>query len=233
MDTSHASVTAARPTVVIADDHPIVLEGLKRLLAEHFDIRATVGSGRELVEVARRLRPDVIVTDLVMADMDGLEATRQLRQSDVDARVVVLTMHDEPERAMDAFSAGAMGYVLKGTTGEELNRAIHEVLADRTYLSSAIALGVLSGLMHERSPAIGDPSPDQLTRRQEQVLRLVAEGHSLKAMARILGISRRTVESHKYELMRKLHVSTTAELVLVAMRMRIISTPLAEPATGM
>ena len=231
MDTIDTSV-ALRPTVVIADDHPIVLEGLKRLLAENFDIRATVGSGRELVDAARRIRPDVIVTDLVMTDMDGLEATRQLRQDEVPSRVVVLTMHDEPERAMDAFAAGAMGYVLKGTTGEELNRAIHEVLSDRTYLSSAIALGVLSGLMHERSPLLGETGAGELTRRQEQVLRLVAEGHSLKAMARILGISRRTVESHKYELMRKLHVSTTAELVLVAMRMRIISTPIAEPATG-
>jgi DNA-binding NarL/FixJ family response regulator len=225
VDTVDTSLSDRR-SLAIADDHPIVLEGLKRLLADEFDIRATACNGRDLIDAARRIRPDVIVTDLVMPDMDGIEVTRRLRKEGVSSRVVVLTMHDEPERAVDAFAAGAAGYVLKGSTGEELSRAIQEVLSGRTYLSPAIALGVLSGLMEERAP-VGAKTEGELTRRQRQVLRLVAEGHSLKSMARILGISRRTVESHKYELMRKLNVTTTAEVVLIAMRMRVIPSPLA------
>jgi DNA-binding NarL/FixJ family response regulator len=222
VDTATQSVTAPRTSLVIGDDHPIVLEGLRRLLSDEFEISAAVGSGRELIEAARRIRPHVILTDLLMQDMDGIEVARRLRDEALPSRVIVLTMYDEPERVMDAFAAGASGYVLKGTTGLELERAIREVVSGRTYLSSSIAVGVLSRMLDRTQGGIQVP---ELTRRQTQILRLVAEGNSLKAMARTLGISRRTVESHKYELMRKLGVSSTAELVVIAIRMGIVRSP--------
>jgi DNA-binding NarL/FixJ family response regulator len=226
MDSIASQMT--RTSVVIADDHPIVLEGLKRLLADDFEIPAVVGDGDALMDVARSVMPDVILTDLSMAGLDGIEVARHVRDEGIHSRVIILTMHEEPEHALEAFAAGAAGYVLKGTTGEELVKAIREVAAGHTYLSSSIALGVLSNAMGERPAHAHVDAQSELTHRQEEVLRLVAEGRSMKAIARILGISRRTVESHKYELMRKLNATSTAELVLIAMRMRLIRSPIAE-----
>jgi DNA-binding NarL/FixJ family response regulator len=221
---------SSRISVALADDHPIVLEGLRRLLAADFDIPAAVGDGRRLLEAARAVDPDVIVTDLSMPGLDGIEVARQIREEGMRSRVIILTMHDEPQHALDAFAAGAAGYILKGANREELVKAIEEVAAGRTYLSTSIALAVLSSPMGEK-PSAGD-ARSELTRRQEEVLRLVAEGRSMKAIARILGISRRTVESHKYELMRRLSASSTAELVLIAMRMRLIRSPIADLTDG-
>jgi DNA-binding NarL/FixJ family response regulator len=216
-------------TVVIADDHKVVLEGLQRLLADDFDIVGTARDGRELLDMACALAPDVVVTDLSMPELDGIAVTRRLQEEGIPSRVIVLTMHEEPHFALDAFAAGAAGYILKNSAGEELIRAIGEVLSGRTYLSSLIAHDVLHTLMDDgggERAAPGSPA-DRLTPRQRQVLQLVAEGRSLKAMARILNISRRTVESHKYELMRTLGVSSTAELVLTAIRLGVIPAPTA------
>jgi DNA-binding NarL/FixJ family response regulator len=221
-------------TVVIADDHAVVLEGMHRLLSEEFNIVGTARNGRELLEIARMLIPDVVVTDLSMPELDGIAVTRQMQKEQIPSRVIVLTMHEEPHFALDAFAAGAVGYILKNSAGEELIRAIGEVLSGRTYLSSLIARDVLHVLMEEGAlERVSSDSPtERLTPRQRQVLQLVAEGRSLKAMARILNISRRTVESHKYELMRSLGVSSTAELVLTAIRLGVIPAPSAfnEPA---
>lgn len=221
-------------TVLIADDHAVVVEGLRRLLADEFEIVGTARNGRELLELARQLAPDVVVTDVSMPEIDGIAATRRLAEEGVPSRVIVLTMHEEPHFALDAFAAGAAGYILKNSAGEELIRAIGEVLSGHTYLSSLIAHDVLHKLMEEgggdRDGA--DAPADRLTPRQRQVLQLVAEGRSLKAMARILNISRRTVESHKYELMRTLGVSSTAELVLTAIRLGVIPAPTALDAAA-
>jgi DNA-binding NarL/FixJ family response regulator len=218
--------SAAGRTVVIADDHAVVLEGLQRLLADEFDIVGTATSGKELLAVVRSTMPDVVVTDHTMPELDGIAALRQMREEDIQSHVILLTMHDDPHLALEAFAAGAAGYLVKNAAGEELVRAIGEALRGNTYLSSMIAHDVLHFLMDDGAGRIAsDSTIDRLTPRQRQVLQLVAEGRSLKAMARILNISRRTVESHKYELMRTLGVGSTAELVLTAIRLGVIPVP--------
>lgn len=213
-------------TVVIADDHAVVLEGLQRLLADEFDIVGTASNGRELLELVRATVPDVVVTDHSMPEIDGIAVLKHMRDEDIPSRVILLTMHDDPHLALEAFAAGAAGYIIKNAAGEELVRAIGEALRGNTYLSSLIAHDVLHFLMDDGVGRISsDSAIDRLTPRQRQVLQLVAEGRSLKAMARILNISRRTVESHKYELMRTLGVTTTAELVLTAIRLGVIPAP--------
>lgn len=186
-----------RPTdryrVLLADDHRIFLAGLTCLLEAEFEVAAAVEDGRALLEAAELLRPDVIVADVIMPLINGIEATRRLRLSVPEARVVLLTGYDDARFRREALAAGASSYVLKGNAPEELLRAIREAAPD------------------------GDRRPS-LTSRQGEILRLVAEGHTLKEMAALLHLSVKTVEFHKYRLMRQLGVRSTAELAVVALR---------------
>lgn len=212
-----------RPRLLIADDHTIVVEGLRRLVADTFDLVGTVGDGEALVEAAASLEPDVILADISMPRLSGIEAVRHLRAAGSTARVIVLTMHTDPYVAVEALRAGAAGYLLKHSAGEELIHAVQEVLAGRTYLTPLIAEAVLTVL---RDPPDGKGAPEaRLTPRQREVLRLVAEGRTLKQIASRLQISRRTVEAHKYELMRALGVGSTAELVLYAVKLGVVPAP--------
>lgn len=218
--------TAARPRILLADDHVIVGEGLQRLLSAEFDVVASARDGVELVRMAREHEPDVVVTDISMPGLTGLEALRTLREGGLRAPFIVLTMHDDAQLALEAFRSGAAGYLLKSSAGDELVRAVHEVLDGRMYLSSTITRDVLTAFIQTPGEeTAGGSAASRLTTRQREVLQLVAEGMSLKAIARELDISRRTVESHKYELMRNLGVSTTAELVLAAIRLGVIAIP--------
>jgi DNA-binding NarL/FixJ family response regulator len=201
-----------RARVLLADDHAIVAEGVARLLGTEFDLLATVTDGGALVEAARNLHPDVVVADMAMPVMSGLEALRRLRAEASDIKVIFLTMHADAVLAAQALRAGASGYVLKHSAGEELIRAIHEVLLGRVYLTPLLAGAALTALTR---PA---PSSEaRLTARQLEVLRLVAEGHTMKKIATALHISRRTVETHKYEIMQAVGAKTTAELVRYAL----------------
>lgn len=202
-----------RPTLLLADDHVIVAEGLRSLLEDDFELVGTVADGVALVEAAERLRPDIIVSDLAMPRMNALEVMRELEIRKIPSRVIILTMHADASLAVEAFRLGAQGFVPKSAGGEELIRAIHEVLAGRPYLTPRIAEEVAAAA--DAVPAIQTPRP---TARQRQVLRLIAEGKRMKEIALILGLSRRTVESHKYELMNALGVRTTAELIRYALR---------------
>ena len=207
-----------RTRVLLADDHAIVAEGLATLLKGHFDLVGTVGDGSELVDAARQLRPDVVVADIAMPVLSGLEALRRLKAARSDAKVIFLTMHADAHLASEAFRAGARGYVLKQSAGEELIAAIREVLQGRTYLTPLITKDVIATLTESTpQPAV------KLTPRQREVLRLIAEGRRMKEIAAILELSTRTVESHKYEMMRGLGVESTAELVRYAIQIGLVA----------
>jgi DNA-binding NarL/FixJ family response regulator len=207
-----------RNTVLIGDDHTIVAEGLVSLLTEHdFDVLGSVADGRMLLEAAMRHRPDVIVTDLSMPELSGLEVLARLKAERIDSKVVVLTMHNDAELAARAMRAGASGFLLKEAAGEELVTAIRQALQGRIYLTAAVTKDVM-----DRMAASQDlPGPD-LTSRQRDVLRLLLKGQRMKEIAANLHLSPRTVETHKYEMMEALGVHSTAELVKYALEHRLI-----------
>jgi DNA-binding NarL/FixJ family response regulator len=209
-----------RARVLLADDHTIVAEGLASLLEDDFDLVGQVGDGRALLDLARKLKPDVVVTDISMPLLNGLDAVRHLRRAGLPIRAVILTMHADVHLAAEALRAGATAYVLKQSAGEELLAAIRDVLKGRIYVTPLLARDVIAALADDRAPDAGAAA---LTPRQREVLQLVAEGRTMKEVASILGISTRTAESHKYQLMAGLGVATTAELVQCAIRLRVIS----------
>jgi DNA-binding NarL/FixJ family response regulator len=209
-----------RARVLLADDHTIVAQGLGSLLKDDFELVGVVGDGHQLVEAARDLQPDVIVTDLSMPGMSGLEALQQLKQEGLDTRVIFLTMHADPQIATEALRAGASGFLLKHSAGEELITAIHEVLQGRIYLAPLITRDVLSVLA---GPAATTTAPTpKLTPRQREVLQFIVQGRTMKEIAAALQLSRRTVETHKYEMMQVLGVETTAELIRYAIQFGLI-----------
>jgi len=200
-----------RLTVLLADDHAIVLDGLASLLRAEFSLVGTVSDGALLLETARKLRPDVIVTDLTMPGVNGLEVLRRLKAEGVPAKVIVLTMHAEPHLAADALRAGASGFVVKHAAGKELIAAIHAVFRGERYIAPPLGSDVLAALAEGRSSG-GGP----LTTRQREVVSLIAEGRTMKEVATALGLSPRTVETHKYQVMQVLGLQTTADLVRYA-----------------
>jgi DNA-binding NarL/FixJ family response regulator len=210
----------ARATVLLADDHAIVAEGLASLLKDEFSLVGSVVSGAELLEAARRLRPDVIVTDLAMPGMSGLDALRRLKADGVAAKVVFLTMHADAELAAEALRAGASAFVVKHAAGKELIAAVHAALRGRTYVTSDLAQDVLETLAEPRTPATRHITP-----RQRDVVRLLAEGRTMKEIASALGLSPRTVETHKYQAQEALGLKTTADLIRYALEHGLSSRP--------
>jgi len=211
-----------KPKILLADDHKIVLEGLKSLLEPPYEIVGAVEDGRALVEAAERLRPDVIVADISMPLLNGIEAVRHIKRSDPDTKVILLTMHPDLTYAARGFDAGASGYVLKHSAPSELLTAIEEVLKGRTYVTPIIAGDLLES--YRQGAAV--PKQDvvrKLTPRQREILQLLAEGHSAKEIASRLRISARTVEFHKYRMMEHLEIKTSAELVQYAIKQGIVS----------
>jgi DNA-binding NarL/FixJ family response regulator len=213
-------MTEAR--VLLADDHTMVAEGLGSLLRIDFDLVGTVTDGRALVEAAERLRPDVVVTDISMPKLNGLDAIRQLRSAGNQAKVVVLTMHADERLVAEAFRAGASCYLLKQSAGEELISAIHEALAGRKYLTPLVRKD-LASVLADVSGATREATTSLPTPRQREVLRLIAEGRTMKEIAAQLQISTRTAETHKYDMMRELGLETTAELVQYAVKIGLVS----------
>jgi DNA-binding NarL/FixJ family response regulator len=206
----------SRPRVLLADDHRMVAEGVMRLLEEEFELAAVVEDGRQLVETARRLRPDVIVADITMPHLSGMEALEQLKRDNPDVKVVFLTMHKDVAYARRALEAGASGYVLKHSAQAELFLAVRAALEGKTFISPTIAGDVFRDL--KASPARPSDPVDLLTHRQREILQLFAEGCSTKAIASKLDISTRTVEYHKYQMMESLKVQSSAELILFAIK---------------
>jgi len=206
--------------VLLADDHTIVAEGLASLLEPEYELVGRVQNGRDLLRAAQELDPDVIVTDISMPLLNGIEALRQLKKAKPDVRVVFLTVHADATYVTEAFRAGASGYVLKQSAAEELRSAIRTVHEGGTYVTPLIAseLGdLLAADQVKESLAV------VLTPREREVLQLLAEGRSVKEIAAVLDISPRTVEFHKYNVMEKLGLRTTAELTQYAIKHGIVS----------
>jgi DNA-binding NarL/FixJ family response regulator len=214
-------VTAVRPRVLLADDHTIVTEGLKSILDPEFELVGTAEDGRALLAAAEKLQPDVIVADITMPRLNGLDAVRALKKRNHRSKVVFLTMHSDPDLATEAFRVGASGYLLKQSAGEELITAIHTVLQGEVYVTPELKQEVLEAFM--RAGSDPDRTSVKVTARQREVLQLVAEGHTMKKIASALNVSTRTVESHKYDVMEKLGIETTAELIQYAIRRGIVS----------
>jgi len=205
-----------RPRVLLADDHRMVAEGLKSLLSAEFELVGVVEDGRALVEAAQKLRPDVIVADITMPHLNGIDALVRLKQDGIQVPVVFLTMHTEVAYARRALEGGAAGYVLKHSASAELITAIRAALDGKTYLSPAVAGDVLR-VINQQPEKAGDPVAS-LTSRQREILQLLAEGRSAKEIGEVLKVSARTVEFHKYQLMEKLDIHTNAELVHFALK---------------
>lgn len=212
--------SALRPRVLLADDHLLVAEALSSLLASDFDLVGVVEDGRALLEAAKRLRPDVIVADITMAGLNGIDALLQLRQGGDMVPVVFLTMHRDVAFARRALEAGASGFVLKHSASAELITAIRAALEGRIYLTPQIAGDVLSAM--KKGPQHAADPLGSLTPRQREVLQLLAEGRSVKAVASSLDISARTVEFHKYQIMETLGMHTNAELIHFAIAQGLV-----------
>jgi len=209
-----------RPTVLLADDHRMVAEGLRNLLSAEFHLVGVVEDGVALVEAARSLKPEVIVADITMPRLNGIDALARLRQDDPQVRVVFLTMHQDAAYARRALDAGASGYVLKHSAPAELSAAIWAALQGKTFVTPTLAGELLQARRPEAAPT-ADPVAT-ITPRQRDVLRLLAEGRSAKQVATALGISTRTVEFHKYQMMETLGVRTNAELIHFAIKHGVV-----------
>jgi DNA-binding NarL/FixJ family response regulator len=209
-----------RTKVLLADDHTVVAQGLSALLADTFDLAGVVNDGRALLAAVEALRPDVVVTDISMPLMNGLDALRQIHGRHPHVKVIILTMHRETQLAVDALRAGAAGYLLKVSPAEELITAIEQVALGRSYVTTLLAKDLIALFMEARGES---PRETPLTPRQREVLQLVAEGRTMKEVAAILNISPRTAESHKYEIMHVLGLDTTAGLIQYAMRLKLVA----------
>ncbi len=204
-----------RLRILLADDHPVVIEGLRRLLDRpDFEIVAAVADGRALLQSAAELRPDVIITDISMPFLNGIEAARQIRKQNPNSKVIFLSMHREAVWATEALAAGGSGYVVKNSAGEELLTAIQCAVNGRVYVAKSIARAVKRSL--EVRPGIDRKSTEKLTQRQREVLQLLAEGRQVKEIAAALKVSPKTVEFHKYRIMDTLGLRTVAELARYA-----------------
>lgn len=209
----------SRPRILLADDHRMVMEGLRSLLAEEFDLVGTVEDGITLVATAKKLRPDVIVTDITMPHLNGIDALVRLKKDNPDIKVILLTMHTEPSYARRALSAGAKGFVVKHAAPAELVMAIRAVLKGQTFVSPALMGEVLDEVKRERKQT----DAPALTPRQREILQLLAEGRSAKEIADVLGISARTVEFHKYQMMEIQGLKNNAELLHFAIKHGIVT----------
>lgn len=199
------------PRVLIVDDHKLFAEGLAQILKGRVEIVDAVSDGSLLVEAAARLRPDVVLLDVSMPNVGGLEALKRLKARDRDCKVIVLTMHADARLATEALKAGASGYVLKEASGDELLTAVNAVLDGRTFLTSMLTKDVLTMMS---APA--DRDRVELTPRQRDVLRLIVEGRRVKEIASLLELSPRSVEAIKYRMMQELDLHSTAALVRYA-----------------
>src|ERR1700730_6923527 len=198
-----------RARLLLADDHTLLLEGFRKLLEDEYELVGTVENGRELLIAAPKLKPDAILLDISMPLLNGIDATRRLRALVPKSKILIVTMHADPDYVAEAFRAGASGYVLKRSAASELVRAIREVLAGRTYITPLIAGDMLDSV---RKPAARAGSAPTLSPRQREVLQLVAEDRTAKEIGTLLSISVKTVEFHKSRIMKELGVRSVADV---------------------
>jgi DNA-binding NarL/FixJ family response regulator len=205
-----------RPRVLLADDHALLLGAFEKLLAGECDVVGQVSDGRALVTAADNLKPDLIVLDISMPLLNGLEAGRQIKQKSPGVKLVFLTMNEDADLAAEAMRSGASAYLLKRSAASELLTAIREVMQGRSYITPLVTEGVVGSLQQVDQPA------QQLTPRQREVLQLLAEGHSMKEVGNLLNLTPRTVAFHKYRMMEQLKVKSSAELIQYAVKHHIV-----------
>lgn len=205
-----------RARVLLADDHSLIMTGIHRILAAEVELVGTAKDGRELVDAAFRLKPDIAIVDIGMPVLNGIDAAREIRKQIPGIRVIFLTMHDETNYVSEAMKTGARGYLLKSSAEEELLLAIREVMAGRRYITPLVPLEATKP--HHRGEKGAELSP-----RQRQVLQLIAQGRTAKEIAGMLHLSVKTAEFHKYNIMRKLNLHSTAELTKYAMQKGLIT----------
>ncbi len=210
-----------RPRIMIADDHTLVAEACKKLLEAEYDVVATVGDGRALVRIAATLQPQVIIIDIGMPLLNGLDAGQQIKQLLRSVKLVFFTMSQDADLAAEAFRRGASAYLLKTCAASELTVAVREVLKGKSYLSPTIAKDTVDFLLRQDKELIEEGQ--RLTERQREVLQLIAEGKSMKEVANVLNLTTRTVAFHKYRIMEVLHAKSNAELVQYAIRNHVIA----------
>jgi DNA-binding NarL/FixJ family response regulator len=211
----------ALPRIMLADDHTMLVEAFRKLLEPHCEIVGTVTDGRALLETAPQLKPAVIIVDIAMPLMNGLEAGLRLKELMPTLKLIFLTMNEDPELAMEAMRSGASGYLLKSSAASELIRAIEMALKGKTYVTPKIARGMQKAFINNPG---SKPRDRTLTPRQREVVLLLAEGNSMKEIASVLHVTPRTVAFHKYRVMEELNLKTTAELIQYAIKSRILVT---------
>ena len=209
-----------RPRVLLADDHTLLLEAFEKLLEPDFTVVGAVSDGRALLSAAAELKPDVIVLDIAMPLLNGLDAARQLKKTMPAIKLIFLTMNEDPNVASEAFRAGASGYLLKTSAASELSKAISEALCGRFYVTPNITQGMVESFIRQPGDDRGAP---KLTPRQREVLQLLAEGRSMKEAAEILNVTPRTVSFHKYRMMEQLNLKNNADLIQFALRESIVT----------
>jgi DNA-binding NarL/FixJ family response regulator len=210
---------SVRPRVLLADDHTMLLDAFRRLLEPTCEVVGAVSDGRALLEAAPRLKPDVIVLDISMPLLNGMDACRQLQPRLPATKWVFLTVNEDPDVAVEAFRLGGLGYLLKSSAASELFLAIKKVMRGEPYITPLLTKGVpLSVFLTRAVP----PSTDALTPRQREVVQLLAEGRLMKEVADILGVTLRTVAFHKYSIMKQLGVKSSAELVQYAVQQGLV-----------
>lgn len=208
-----------RRRVLLADDHTLLLDAFEKLLESDYEVVGKVSDGRTMLSAAAELKPDIIVLDISMPILNGLEAARQLKKTMPWVKIIILTMLEDPDLATEAFHAGADGYLLKTSAANELPKAINEALCGRSYVTPFIAQGMEESFMH---PTPMKRASGRLTPRQREVLQLLAEGRSMKKAAEILNVTPRTVAFHKYRMMDQLRIKNNAELIQFAFREKIV-----------
>jgi DNA-binding NarL/FixJ family response regulator len=206
------------PRIVIADDHRMLRELFAHLLGSRCLVVGQAGDGRELVALAQALHPDVIVLDIGMPLLNGLDAARQIKSFLPEVKLIFLTVSEDPDLAVEAFRLGASGYLLKNSAASELLQAMEEAIQERTYVTPIAAKGLMDACLHPQP----DGKKDKISPRQREVLQLLTEGHTMKEIAQILGITPRTVAFHKYTLMKELGITSSAELVRFAIREHLV-----------
>ena len=214
-----------RPTAMLADDHTLLVEGLRKLLDPHFEVLAVVPDGRSLVEQAAKLKPDLILMDISMPLLNGFDAARKLKKEVPKSKIVFLSVHSDPEFVIEAFKKGARGYLLKNSAASELVFSLKEILKGGIYVTPLAANALVDGIKdpEEARDSLLKRAGSSLTVRQREILQLVAEGYSAKEIASALGISVKTVEYHKKHIMDLLDIHTVAQLTRYAISKHIVS----------
>jgi DNA-binding NarL/FixJ family response regulator len=210
--------------ILVVDDHAVVRRGVRALLESHhgWEVCGEATTGRDAVEQSRQLRPDIVVMDLILPGLNGLDATRQILKDSPNTEVLLLTMHHSEELARDVLQAGARGYVLKSDADENLLTAVDHLRQHKPFLTSVVTEFMLDEYLGRRAGQQDDVAPAAVTAREREIIQLIAEGHSSKEAASTLGVSVKTVEAHRANIMRKLHLRSVSDLVRYAIRNRIV-----------